>query len=103
MRSLNFAIAGSYLQDNLACGYLAAVAEQAGHKPRFIPLSSTDQVAKAAGQVLEISAELVGISIPFQNALAPALQFAEYLRTCGYKGHITCGGHVPTFCAEEIL
>ncbi len=31
------------------------------------------------------------------------LELAGSLRSSGYSGHITCGGHVPTFCYRELL
>src|SRR5262245_4426892 len=39
----------------------------------------------------------------FQNNIADYIAFMRALRDRGYRGHLTCGGHVPTFCYRELL
>lgn len=34
---------------------------------------------------------------------SPDLTLARALREHGFAGHLTCGGHVPTFCHEELM
>jgi hypothetical protein len=44
-----------------------------------------------------LDAQVVGLSIAFQSYLTDSIYLAERLRSAGYAGHLTCGGHVPTF------
>ncbi len=45
----------------------------------------------------------MGLGIAFQNNIEDYLAFMHALRERGFAGHLTCGGHVPTFCYEELL
>jgi len=47
--------------------------------------------------------DLVGLGIAFQNNIEDYLAFMHALRERGFLGHLTCGGHVPTFCYDELL
>lgn len=57
----------------------------------------------AAEAVLAFDPHLVGLAIAFQYSIDDFLLLVGGLRERGYRGHITCGGHVPTFCYRELL
>lgn len=97
------ALIGPDQQENLALGYLAAVAEKAGHSVEIIRYNTRRDMESCTAAVLASRADLVGLGIAFQYAIADYLDLARSLRKRGYRGHITCGGHVPTFCHEELL
>jgi radical SAM superfamily enzyme YgiQ (UPF0313 family) len=97
------ALLGPDEQENLSLRYLAAAAEAAGQRVRLVPFNRRADAERAVAEVLALSPLLAGISIPFQYAVEDSLNLARVLRGRGFAGHITCGGQVPTFCAEELL
>jgi radical SAM superfamily enzyme YgiQ (UPF0313 family) len=103
MRPQTAVLVGPSLQGNLALEYLGAAAEAAGHRARLVSFDSKAQAAACARAVLAHDPDLVGLSVAFQCAVEDALELAVQLRLAGYRGHVTCGGHVPTFCFRELL
>ncbi len=54
-------------------------------------------------EILARQFSVLGVTIPFQGMLAPALSLIDNLRTKGVKAHITIGAHPPTFTFTDIL
>jgi len=100
---VRLALIGSDQQDNLAVGYLAAAAADAGVEVVQIRFDSAAFLDECVEAVLAAGVEVVGLSIRFQASIRDHLELARALRRRGYEGHITCGGHPPTFCYREIL
>jgi anaerobic magnesium-protoporphyrin IX monomethyl ester cyclase len=96
-------LVGPDQQDNLALQYLASSVEAAGHRAHLVPYNSRGDLEACAAAVLSLKPDLVGFGIAFQYAVEDYLELSRVLRKCGYEGHITCGGHVPTFCYEQLL
>lgn len=103
MRPLRVALVGPNHQENLALRYLASSTEQAGHAADIIGYNGREDLAPAVRRVIEGQCDLVGIAIPFQYCIRDAVTLITSLRAEGFQGHITCGGHVPTFCHRELL
>jgi anaerobic magnesium-protoporphyrin IX monomethyl ester cyclase len=103
MRPLTAVLVGPSLQGNLALEYLGASAQAAGHRAELVSFDSRAQAASCAKAIAALSPDLVGLSIAFQCAVDDSLELLRLLRLEGYRGHVTCGGHVPTFCARELL
>jgi anaerobic magnesium-protoporphyrin IX monomethyl ester cyclase len=102
-RSLLVALVGPDQQENLALEYLAAAAARAGHRPVIVGFESRQDIARTARRIVALGADVVGISIAFQSSVQESLDLAAELRRAGFTGHITCGGHVPTFEYRAIL
>ena len=66
------------------------------------PLPSLVPV-EVAGQVLAAQPHVVGLSIQFQHRAREFFALARCLRSCGFGGHITVGGHFPTMAYREVL
>jgi radical SAM superfamily enzyme YgiQ (UPF0313 family) len=96
-------LVGPIQQENLALQYLAAAARQAGHEAEVIAYNDRAEVDAAVRAALDRRPDLVGLGIAFQNAIEDYLVFLRALRPAGFRGHLTAGGHVPTFCWEELL
>lgn len=96
-------LVGPIQQENLALQYLAASARRAGHAVEVISYGCRAELGAAVQQTLDFKPDLVGVGIAFQNAIEDYLAFLGALRPRGFKGHLTCGGHVPTFCYRELL
>lgn len=94
---------GPVQQENLALQYLAAAARRAGHRAHVVAYSYRSDLDEAVNRTLELAPDLVGLGIAFQNNIDDYLELMRVLRERGFAGHVTCGGHVPTFCHEELL
>ena len=96
-------LVGAELEENLALRYLAAALERAGHEAVF---ATFDREADTEG-VLEIARRegpaMIGMSMTFQFRAKQFGALARALRDDGYRGHITGGGHFPTFAWRECL
>lgn len=102
-RRAHAVLVGPIQQENLALQYLAAAARKAGHSATVIAYSYRSDLDDALKHTLEQKPDLVGLGIAFQNNIDDYLLFLRALRERGYTGHMTCGGHVPTFCHTELL
>ena len=96
-------LVGPIQQENLALGYLAAHARTKGHEVSIVAYAYRKDVDAAIASVLAEKPDLVGLGIAFQNNIDDYVLFLKRLRELGYRGHLTCGGHVSTFCWEELL
>lgn len=101
--SLRVALVGPIYQENLALAYLAAVARGGGHRAEVVPYARRAELDAAVRRVLELEPHVVGLGIAFQNHIEDYLLFLRELRARGFRGHLTAGGHVPTFCFRELL
>ena len=91
------------MQGNLSLEYLAAAAEAKGYRVKLVSFNSLAEAENCARYIAGLGPDLVGLSITFQCSLDDHLALVKLLRKNGYRGHVTCGGHVPTFCYRELL
>ena len=96
-------LVGPIQQENLALGYLAGHARTKGHDVSLVAYGYRTDLDAAIEAVLHADPDLVGLGIAFQNNVDDYVLFMRTLRQSGYRGHLTCGGHVGTFCWEELL
>jgi anaerobic magnesium-protoporphyrin IX monomethyl ester cyclase len=94
---------GPIQQENLALGYLGAYARARGHVVEIVPYSSRTDLPRVLAAVKSFAPDLVGLGVAFQNSIDEYAMLPRALRDGGYQGHLTCGGHVPTFCWSEML
>jgi len=100
---MHLCLVGAECEENLSLRYLAAAARQAGHRPEIVPFNTEDELPTVAKRLLEIDPPFVGLSMAFQHRSREFVELVRALRRGGYRGHICCGGHVPTPAWEEIL
>jgi hypothetical protein len=100
MRAL---LVGPIQQENLALGYLASYARSRGHEVGVVAYAYRKDLDETAARVLAEQPDLVGLGIAFQNNVDDYVLLLRTLRARGYRGHLTCGGHVGTFCWQELL
>src|SRR5262245_25020217 len=103
VRPLRVALVGPIQQENLALQYLAASARRAGHEAFVVAYNDRADLDTTVREVLATEPDLIGLGIAFQNAIEDYLAFMRAVRPRGFQGHLTCGGHVPTFCSAELL
>lgn len=102
-RPLRVVLLGPIQQEPLALQYLAAAVRKAGHEAFIVPYANRAGLGESLARTLELSPDLVGVGIAFQSHIDEYLLFIRQLRARGFSGHLTAGGHVPTFCSRELL
>ncbi|HAF30880.1 MAG TPA: hypothetical protein DCG75_17720 [Bacteroidales bacterium] len=89
--------------ESLGLGYIASYAREQGHSIKIIDaIVEKKTIEEVVTEVLNINPLIVGFSV-FQVAFENTIIIAKKLREKGFVGHITLGGHFPTFSAKEIL
>lgn len=96
-------LVGSELEENLAIRYLASALEAAGHQAELAPFSSVADEAQVLERVSSFRPDVVGLSMTFQRRAEEFGELGQRLAATGFKGHITVGGHFPTFAHREVL
>jgi radical SAM superfamily enzyme YgiQ (UPF0313 family) len=94
---------GAELEENLALRYLAACLEAKGHRASFATFDRVSDTPGVLEAVRRDPPDLVGMSMTFQFRAKEFGALAASLRDAGYAGHITVGGHFPTFAYREVL
>ncbi|AKU93638.1 Fe-S oxidoreductase [Labilithrix luteola] len=94
---------GPIQQENLALGYLAAYARAKGHEVAVVAYAYRKDLDRTVERALAEQPDLIGLGIAFQNNVDDYVLLVRTLRERGFRGHLTCGGHVGTFCWEELL
>lgn len=96
-------LVGAELEENLATRYLASALQAAGHGAVIVAFGSPSDAAGVGRAVRDCRPDLVGLSMTFQRRAHEFGELAGTLRRDGFAGHITCGGHFPTFAWRELL
>lgn len=104
-RPVTVALVGRELpgDENLSLRYLAGALSKAGHRPVIVPLGGPTSLTPAAALLEALRADIVGLSMPDADITIDALAFVLYLRSRGFRGHITCGGPLATLVRHELL
>ncbi|MBU0493028.1 MAG: cobalamin-dependent protein [Chloroflexi bacterium] len=103
MSALDVLLVGPEDQENLATRYLVACLRQAGYTAETAAFTSPDDTDAVRRLVRARRPRLVGLSDMFQFRALELLDLARHLKDDGYAGHITIGGHFPTFAYRELL
>lgn len=94
---------GANQQENLALQYLASALEEAGVSVDIVGFNERADAPRVLQRVQQLKPLLVGVQIAFQYTVEDCLWLVRALREQNYSGHITSGGHVATFCYEQLL
>ncbi|MDD1653318.1 MAG: B12-binding domain-containing radical SAM protein, partial [Methanomicrobiales archaeon] len=94
---------GSEDEENLSIRYPAASLAACGHPIEIVPCSAPEEIPQVLSRVERFRPDIIALSLAFQ-CLAPVFfTLIDRIRTSGYRGHITVGGHFPTFEYRKIL
>jgi len=96
-------LVGPIQQENLALGYLASHARANGHQVEVVAYAYRKDLNETVDVVLSHNPDLAGLGIAFQNNIDDYVLLLRALRERGYRGQLTCGGQVGTFCWEEFM
>jgi len=100
---MRVALVGSEVEENLSLRYLASALRRAGHRAAIVPFGCREDMDHALAVLSDMKPDLIGLSMVFQKRAMEFMELASRLREEGYRGHITCGGHFPTFSYSEIM
>lgn len=90
-------------REYLGLEYLAAFLRHHEYEVALLNCNSGTTAQEAVEAAITMNPRVVGIGIPAQPSLLGALRLIKNLHTAGYDGHITLGGHAPTFGFHDIL
>lgn len=103
MKKVRVLLIGAEDEENLAIRYLASCLEKVGHIVKIAPCSRLEQITYVVKIMEKYKPDLVGISIAFQSMSKTYFCLIEEIRKAGFKGHITVGGHFPSFEFKRLL
>ncbi len=103
MTESSVVLVGAEVEENLSIRYLAAAVEGAGFDVSIIPFNRADDSRRVLSDVCAVNSRVVGVSVPFQLRARELLELTSDLRTAGYVGHISLGGHFATFEYANIM
>lgn len=89
----------------LGLAYVASYLESHGYDVEIHNCNcrTASSIRQAVRRAVEEQPPVVGISVPTLPNLPGAVHTVRELRSSGYRGHITMGGHVPTFQHAELI
>jgi radical SAM superfamily enzyme YgiQ (UPF0313 family) len=88
-------------QDNLGLRYLLSAVRSAGFRGEIA--TYTAEPAQICELVARVQPDVVGLSLIFQYMAPEFGRAVSALRAAGCTGHITIGGHYPSFDYGEVL
>jgi radical SAM superfamily enzyme YgiQ (UPF0313 family) len=90
-------------EENLSVRYPAAVLMRAGNEIEIAPFSVPDDTERVMYRIKKFRPDLIALSMAFQSRAPAFFALIRTIRKRGYRGHITAGGHFPTFEYRKIL
>jgi anaerobic magnesium-protoporphyrin IX monomethyl ester cyclase len=90
-------------EENLSIRYPAAALTKAGNTIEIAPFSDPKDTERVLNQIQKFRPDLIAISMAFQSRAPAFFELIKNIRENGYKGHMTVGGHFPTFEFRKIL
>jgi radical SAM superfamily enzyme YgiQ (UPF0313 family) len=90
-------------EENLSVRYPAASLVQAGHAIGIAPFSVPSDTPGVLGRIKKSRPDLIAVSLAFQSRAPAFFELVTAIRASGYSGHVTAGGHFPTFEFRKIL
>jgi radical SAM superfamily enzyme YgiQ (UPF0313 family) len=90
-------------EENLSVRYPAAALVKAGHAIKIVPFSVPADAPRVLKQIKELRPDMIAVSMAFQSKAPAFFELIKKIREAGYVGHITVGGHFPTFEYRKIM
>lgn len=89
---------------NLATAYLTGAIRAAGYEAAIIDASLRNLSLDAViNEIMQNCPALVGITLWAHRMLPDVASLVQGLRAAGFAGHISIGGHTPTFAYADLL
>jgi anaerobic magnesium-protoporphyrin IX monomethyl ester cyclase len=90
-------------EENLSVRYPAAALVEAGNIIEIAPFSAPKDTDRVLKQVKKFHPDIIAVSIAFQSKAPAFFELIRKIRAANYNGHITVGGHFPTFEYRKIM
>lgn len=90
-------------EENLSVRYPAASLMNAGHVIGIEPFNGPAGTHPVLHRIRIFKPDLIALSMAFQSRAPLFFGLVKAIRESGYGGHITTGGHFPTFEFKKIL
>jgi anaerobic magnesium-protoporphyrin IX monomethyl ester cyclase len=100
---MHVALIGAELEENLGLRYMASALEQKGHTATIVPFNEEAEIPNVVSQVIKLAPDIAGLSMVFTGRAKEFCRLAGALRTAGYTGHLTAGGHFAALNCTQLL
>jgi radical SAM superfamily enzyme YgiQ (UPF0313 family) len=90
-------------EENLSVRYPAAALTKAGYTIEIAPFSVPKDTERVLRQIKKFLPDIIAISMAFQSRAPAFFELIKAIRKQAYTGHITVGGHFPTFEYRKIM
>ncbi|MFA4824812.1 MAG: cobalamin-dependent protein [Methanoregula sp.] len=90
-------------EENLSVRYPAASLVQAGHAIGIASFSAPADTPGVLARIQKFRPDLIAVSMAFQSRAPAFFELIRTIRESGYTGHLSTGGHFPTFEFAKIL
>lgn len=96
-------LVGAELEENLGLRYMVSSLQQHGHEAMIVPFNEEAEIGRVVKAVLKEEPDIVGLSMVFTSRAREFCRLAEELKTSGFAGHLTSGGHFAAFNCQRLL
>ncbi len=100
---MHVALIGAELEENLGLRYMASALEQRGHTATIVPFNEEAEISNVVSQVMSLAPDIAGLSMVFTGRAREFCRLAGALRTAGFTGHVTAGGHFAALNCTTLL
>ncbi len=100
---MKVALIGAELEENLGLRYMATSLEASGHEAMILPFNEEADITQVVRRVQEEQPQIAGLSMVFTGRAREFCRLAEALRSAGFAGHLTAGGHFAALNCRQLL
>lgn len=100
---MKVALIGAELEENLGLRYMASALEKRGHAAIIFPFNAEGDIAAVVRQVMDFTPDIAGLSMVFTGRAREFCNLAKALRSAGFEGHLTAGGHFAALNCRQLL
>ena len=100
---MHVVLIGAELEENLGLRYMVSALAQKGHTATIVPFNEEAEISNVVNQVTRSAPDIVGLSMVFTGRAKEFCRLAGALRTAGFEGHITAGGHFAALNCTQLL
>ncbi|HME45501.1 MAG TPA: radical SAM protein [Syntrophorhabdales bacterium] len=100
---MHVVLIGAELEENLGLRYMASALEQRGHTATIVPFNEEAEIPNVVSQVIKLAPDIAGLSMVFTGRAKEFCRLAKALRTAGFTGHVTAGGHFAALNCTQLL
>lgn len=100
---MKIVLVGAELEENLGLNYMVSALTRHGHSAVIVPFNESGELQRTVDEILAEKPDIVGLSMVFTSRAREFCNLASQLRSAGFGGHLTCGGHFAAFNCQRLL